>query len=70
MYSSTTPLKTYAGTPSYMAPEITILEKEFMMIQMLMLKGSVNNMYHHMIGQDSPLKKDYFGMLLILIKEH
>ena len=29
MYSSTNPLKTYAGTPSYMAPEITILEKEF-----------------------------------------
>ena len=28
VYSSTTPLKTYAGTPSYMAPEITILEKK------------------------------------------
>ena len=28
VYSSSTPLRTYAGTPSYMAPEIAILEKK------------------------------------------
>lgn len=28
VYSSTNPLKTYAGTPSYMAPEVSMLEKK------------------------------------------